>query len=489
MGKKELQHDLFHVNLDSSLDVALYRQLMNSIREWMLKQELGASLPPEVEWAKRLGVTRNTVRRAVKPFIDDGHFERRTKAGTILVSKEIVQKSNLQLHPLLGMSGIFESKPKIKVVLYVSNEASKQKWVNVLQHWQMLSQEVSFEWVWTPESVKDIQAYGQFARSQKADLLLVDHAQSKALGDALLDVPCPPSLKDEGMERWWHFSDEAPSERLRFLPLCHAVFGVIAHRGMLNQLNCPMPKAMGYQCMLNYVQRLCQGWLASPLPHKVFYGSSQLLTCLSHMKDYEEHRIDSWAGKCRQALEMLKGAQEAVGPLDQGAYQQIESMVSERSALFVGNLYAFHEVLERDQNTFAFAPLLPSEEQRYPTGVYGFGVSAASANFERLDVLLDLFYGENMQAYFTEQFGMANFHRSTPAVLAETFFEDESMDLAPYLQAFRNNDKAQTHRWLSFMMGAASRRFEDGFRDRDFERTELSLREMASRTMKASMLS
>lgn len=71
----------------------LHEQVTATIRQQIASGELplGAMLPPEIELARRLGVSRHTVRAGLDALVREGQLERRRGHGTVVVRPRIQQ--------------------------------------------------------------------------------------------------------------------------------------------------------------------------------------------------------------------------------------------------------------------------------------------------------------------------------------------------------------------------------------------------------------
>lgn len=68
----------------------LYAQIEGQLREAILRgqYDIGAQLPTEAELCETLGVSRHTIREALRRLVEAGLVERRQGAGTMVVARE-----------------------------------------------------------------------------------------------------------------------------------------------------------------------------------------------------------------------------------------------------------------------------------------------------------------------------------------------------------------------------------------------------------------
>ena len=78
-------------NLDNNTATPLYLQLKNKLQEDIENGRLapGSKIPTEFELGEQYGVSRVTVRKALKELSDQGYLERKSGKGTFVAEKKL----------------------------------------------------------------------------------------------------------------------------------------------------------------------------------------------------------------------------------------------------------------------------------------------------------------------------------------------------------------------------------------------------------------
>ena len=79
------------VGLDRASPVPLWRQLLDDLRSRLSSGEFGAGFPSEATLTSSYGVSRQTVREALRRLVDDGLIDRGRGRGTFLRNAAVVQ--------------------------------------------------------------------------------------------------------------------------------------------------------------------------------------------------------------------------------------------------------------------------------------------------------------------------------------------------------------------------------------------------------------
>jgi GntR family transcriptional regulator len=84
------------LSIDHKSPVPLHAQVEGLLREMIQEEEYrnGKILPSEVELAKKLAISRSTVRQAIKKLVFEGLLIRKKRAGTKVAPKPVSSKSN-----------------------------------------------------------------------------------------------------------------------------------------------------------------------------------------------------------------------------------------------------------------------------------------------------------------------------------------------------------------------------------------------------------
>lgn len=84
------------LSVDHKSPVPLHAQVENLLRDLIKEEEYqnGKTLPSEVELAKKLAISRSTVRQALKKLVFEGLLVRKKRAGTKVAPRPVSSKSN-----------------------------------------------------------------------------------------------------------------------------------------------------------------------------------------------------------------------------------------------------------------------------------------------------------------------------------------------------------------------------------------------------------
>lgn len=119
----------------------IYRSVVNYLNEYIsipVRKE-GDTLPSEKQLAQQLGVSRNTVRKALAALEQEGVIEKRQGAGSFIRQK----KATTQLQGFMGFSEIARShgKPAVSKVLHFEVIPASE---NIAEHLQCAAEEPVF---------------------------------------------------------------------------------------------------------------------------------------------------------------------------------------------------------------------------------------------------------------------------------------------------------------------------------------------------------
>lgn len=84
------------ISIDHKSSIPLHAQVEELLRGMIEQEEYqnGKTLPSEVELAKRLAISRSTVRQAIKKLVFEGLLVRNKRAGTKVAQRPVSSKSN-----------------------------------------------------------------------------------------------------------------------------------------------------------------------------------------------------------------------------------------------------------------------------------------------------------------------------------------------------------------------------------------------------------
>jgi GntR family transcriptional regulator len=112
--------DLTTTEDDSSLtkgSASIHQQLAERLRAQVSQMAPDSQMPTEKELVDRYGVSRTTVRRALRGLVDEGLLVRRQGAGTFVAPRRIVHPLD-QLRPFISIFASIGKRPEGKVLRF-----------------------------------------------------------------------------------------------------------------------------------------------------------------------------------------------------------------------------------------------------------------------------------------------------------------------------------------------------------------------------------
>ncbi|MGH9401509.1 MAG: GntR family transcriptional regulator, partial [Terriglobia bacterium] len=81
--------------VNRTIDVPLYAQIREALREDLAKMEPGQAIPPEPDLQTRFEVSRITVRRAIDELVTEGLLIRQQGRGTFVQRLKLTHELNM----------------------------------------------------------------------------------------------------------------------------------------------------------------------------------------------------------------------------------------------------------------------------------------------------------------------------------------------------------------------------------------------------------
>lgn len=100
------------------------RDLLSKIKDGTYTE--GQTIPSEVELAQAYGVSRPTVRRALKPLVDQGYLEKRRRRGTIVTRPKVSQSFTMTISSFEDAMRLAGIMPRTKVLVFRGERASEE---------------------------------------------------------------------------------------------------------------------------------------------------------------------------------------------------------------------------------------------------------------------------------------------------------------------------------------------------------------------------
>lgn len=119
-------------NLDNNTATPLYLQLKNKLQEDIENGRLapGSKIPTEFELGEQYGVSRVTVRKALKELSDQGYLERKSGKGTFVAEKKLQRSLSsgvLAFSEMCRSMGLTPGAQTIKIALEDPTEKDTER--------------------------------------------------------------------------------------------------------------------------------------------------------------------------------------------------------------------------------------------------------------------------------------------------------------------------------------------------------------------------
>ena len=119
-------------NLDNNTATPLYLQLKNKLQEDIENGRLapGSKIPTEFELGEQYGVSRVTVRKALKELSDQGYLERKSGKGTFVAEKKLQRSLSsgvLSFSEMCRSMGLTPGAQTIKIALEDPTEKDTER--------------------------------------------------------------------------------------------------------------------------------------------------------------------------------------------------------------------------------------------------------------------------------------------------------------------------------------------------------------------------
>ena len=199
----------FSVNLSS--DRTLTAQLEEGIARFIAEHEDGTLLPPELVLAETLGISRVTVRNALKPFLEKGQIVREVRKGTRICKSDVPQDSSFSLSRLaLGIEWPVIPKKVLRFLSYEMIPFQRQFWERVVREYSRKNPEVQVQLV-PMEKDMPSRNISELLQEKRIDLFLFSFSYSEPLAE--LAQPLSADLRNYATGREYLSSADCFRER------------------------------------------------------------------------------------------------------------------------------------------------------------------------------------------------------------------------------------------------------------------------------------
>lgn len=162
------------LRLDFNSDEPLYKQLHRQLEKYLEGKPSGFKIPSERSFSETLNIDRNTVRNALKPFLENGQLVKLGNRGTFIAHQENDMSPTIrQLHfEVSGAERISGSRRHLKILLHEDHLIQKAFWETVIEEFQEKYPEQKMEVLWLPRHV-NIHTFRDFIYSHTPDVFQI----------------------------------------------------------------------------------------------------------------------------------------------------------------------------------------------------------------------------------------------------------------------------------------------------------------------------
>lgn len=178
------------LKLDFNSAEPLYQQLHRQLEQYLKEKPGGFKIPSERKFSELLGIDRNTVRNALKLFLESGKLVKLGNRGTFVAGGEISPNPEHTFRNLLfdesAAAHISDHCRRLKILLYEDGPIQKEFWEKAIGLFQKYDPDLKLEVIWLPHDV-DIHGFKDYVYSQMPDI--IQTYLSGARNDILQELP------------------------------------------------------------------------------------------------------------------------------------------------------------------------------------------------------------------------------------------------------------------------------------------------------------
>lgn len=203
-----------------------------------------AEFPSERSLAETLKVHRNTIRRALEPYIRSGALKR-NKRRTLVSRESALPAPGMQIHPL-QLQAFLKSVPPVRktelqVYHYENMPEQKRFWQETAQAFERKNPGISIQFRTPSDHCLDFGTYMSALKSEKPDMIQLPPSESVIFRDyAPLLEEIPKTFLSAGDYRM-EFFERTPEIPSRFCPVGFSYWTDFFNRSLLEQYRISPP--------------------------------------------------------------------------------------------------------------------------------------------------------------------------------------------------------------------------------------------------------
>ena len=188
--------------------IPLYKQVISGFENFIADHLPGSRVPSENALASFFSINRETVRKAVLKFVEEGKLVRNRKGTFIAGIKEI--PSFVQPHPLVFQGTMPPEKTStIKLLLYENLPNQKKFWDETVSAFNESLKHAQIVIDWVPDEVRNIERYSNYIRNTEPDIFQMSELSEPFFLNNNLLTELPEALLEKlDSSDYWRFASK-----------------------------------------------------------------------------------------------------------------------------------------------------------------------------------------------------------------------------------------------------------------------------------------
>ena len=209
----------------------LYMQVKDGINSFIADHQPGDKIPSEHALALFLKVNRETIRKAILTFVEDGRLLRNQK-GTFI--SEVKKVTDIEKpHPLI-FQNIFPS-PKIitiKFALYENLPNQKEFWNETVETFNRIQSNAAVNIEWVSNKVKNLEKYCEYLIRTKPGVFQMSQCSEPLFRQRNLLTKPPEIIKQKlNSNNYWNFNSSMS------IPVHFPTWGIFWNKALVEKYN------------------------------------------------------------------------------------------------------------------------------------------------------------------------------------------------------------------------------------------------------------